>query len=87
MDDRAATDELREASLASALGRWTSSLTTVVVHTFEALGMPTTAKGHRCTVLRVKQHEYLGQDVMAFPPGSTGWQFPAAVCELENSAS
>ena len=30
--------------------------------------MPTAAKGHRCTVLPMKQHEYLGQDVMAFPP-------------------
>ena len=86
-DDRPATDELREASLASALGRWTSSLTTVVVHAFEALGMATAAKGHRCTVLPVKQHEYLGQDVMAFPSWSAGWQFPVAVCKLENSAS
>ena len=85
--DRVATDELRDASLQSELRRWTSSLTTVVVRTFEALDMPTTAKGHRCTVLPVKQHEYLGQDVMAFPPGSTGWAFPAAVCELENSKS
>ena len=56
-DDRAATDELRDASLASALGRWTISLTTVVVRTFEALGMPTAAKGHRCTVLPMRQHE------------------------------
>ena len=86
-DDRSATDELSDASLTSELGRWTSSLTTVVVRTFEALGMPTAAKSHRCTVLPVKQHEYLGQDVMAFPAGSAGWQFPAAVCELENSAS
>jgi hypothetical protein len=86
-DDRAASDELRDASLRSDLGRWTSSLTTVVVHTFEALGMPTTAKGHPCTVLPLKQQEYLGQDVMAFPQGSAGWQFPAAVCELENAAS
>ena len=85
--DRAATDELREASLASALGRWTSSLTTVVVRTFEALGLPTAGKGHRSTVLPMKQNEYLGQDVMAFPAGSAGWQFPAAVCELENSAT
>ena len=86
-DDRTATDALRDASLASELGRWTGSLTTVVVRTFEALGMPTAAKGHRCTVLPVKQHEYLGQDVMAFAAGSGGWHFPTAVCELENSAS
>jgi hypothetical protein len=86
-DDRTATDELREASLHSDLGRWTSSLTTVVVRTFKALGMPTTAKGHLCTVLPMKQQEYLGQDVMAFPAGSAGWHFPASVCELENAAS
>ena len=86
-DDRSATDELRDASLRSELGRWTTSLTTVVVRTFQALGMPTTAKGHVCTVLPMKQQEYLGQDVMAFPPESPGWQFPAAVCELENAAS
>ena len=85
--DRAATDELRDASLRSELGRWTSSLTTAVVRTFEALGMPTAAKGHPCTVLPVKLEEYLGQDIMAFPPGSDGWRFPAAVCELENSKS
>ncbi len=82
-----ATDALREALLTSELGRCTSSLTKVVVRTFEALGMPTAAKSHRCTLLPVKQHEYLGQDVMAFSAESPGWQFPAAVCELENSAS
>ena len=49
--------------------------------------MPTAAKGHACTVLPMKQQEYLGQDVMAFPPEAAGWQFPAAVCELENAAS
>jgi hypothetical protein len=86
-DDRSATDELRDASLRFELGRWTTSLTTVVVRTFQALGMPTTAKGHVCTVLPMKQQEYLGQDVMAFPAGSNGWHFPAAVCELENAVS
>jgi hypothetical protein len=86
-NNRVASDELRDASLRSDLARWTSVLTTAVVRTFEALGMPTTAKGHPCTVLPLKQQEYLGQDVMAFPQGSTGWQFPAAVCELENAGS
>jgi len=38
-------------------------------------------------VLPLRQQEYLGQDVMAFPPEETGWRFPTAVCELENSAS
>jgi hypothetical protein len=86
-DDRTASDELRDASLRADLGRWTGCLTTVAVRAFEELGMPTAAKGHRCTVLPLKQHEYLGQDLMAFPAECFGWQFPAAVCELENAAS
>src|SRR5687767_7686064 len=86
-DDRAATEELRDASLRAELSRWTNTLTSVVVRTFQALDMPTTAKGHVCTVLPMKQQEYLGQDVMAFPPNSVGWHFPAAVCELENALS
>jgi hypothetical protein len=86
-EDRSATDELRDASLRAELGRWTNTLTSVVVRTFQSLSMPTTAKGHVCTVLPMKQQEYLGQDVMAFPAGSSGWHFPAAVCELENAIS
>jgi hypothetical protein len=86
-DDRSATEELRDASLRSELGRWTNSLTSVVVRAFQALDMPTTAKGHICTVLPMKQQEYLGQDVMAFSPGSNGWHFPVAVCELENAGA
>lgn len=86
-EDRSIGDRLRDASLASNLGEWTSALTSVVVRTFDGLGMPTAAKGHACTVLPLKQQEYLGQDVMAFPPEDTGWRFPVAVCELENAAS
>lgn len=85
--DRSATEELRDASLRADLGRWTNTLTSVVVRTFQTLGMPTTAKGHVCTVLPMKLQEYLGQDVMAFPPGSSGWHFPTAVCELENAVA
>src|SRR5688572_16097414 len=86
-DDRSTAEELRDASQREELGRWTNTLTSVVVRTFQALGMPTTAKGHLCTVLPMKQQEYLGQDVMAFPTGSSGWHFPTAVCELENAVS
>lgn len=86
-DDRVVGDRLRDASLASNLGEWTSALTSVVVRAFDGLGMPTAAKGYACTVLPLKQQEYLGQDVMAFPPEETGWRFPVAVCELENAAS
>ena len=84
-DDRASADELREASLRSDLARWTAALTAVVARSIEALGLSPTAKGFRCTVLPVKRSEYLGQDVMAFEVAGTGWKFPVAVCELENS--
>lgn len=85
-DDRAASHELREASLRSDLGHWTAALTAVVARSIEALGLSPTAKGFRCTFLPVKRSEYLGQDVMAFETAGTGWKFPVAVCELENSA-
>lgn len=85
-DDRLAADELRDASVRFDLARWTSTLTGVVVRSFEALGWTAAGKGHRCTVLPVKRNEYLSQDVMAFSATGEGWRFPLAVCELENSA-
>jgi len=85
-DDRLAADELKEASMRSDLARWTATLTGVVVRSFEQLGWAAAGKGHRCTVLPVKRNEYLSQDVMAFPGSGSGWRFPVAVCELENSA-
>jgi len=85
-DDRPVAEDLRDASLRSDLARWTSTLTGVVVRSFEQLGLAAVGKGHRCSFLPVKRNEYLAQDVMAFPSAGTGWRFPAAVCELENSA-
>jgi hypothetical protein len=85
-DDRPAADELKEASMRADLARWTATLTGVVVRSFEQMGWAAAGKGHRCTVLPVKRSEYLSQDVMAFPGSGAGWRFPAAVCELENSA-
>ena len=38
-DDRTARDELRDVSLRSDRGRWTRSLTTVIVYTLEALDL------------------------------------------------
>jgi hypothetical protein len=84
-DDRPTADALRDASLNSDLARWTSTLTGVVVRSFEQLGWAAAGKGHRCSVLPVQRNEYLSQDVMAFPQTGTGWRFPAAVCELENA--
>ncbi len=85
-DDRLAADELRDASVRLDLTRWTTILTGVVVRSFDALGWAAAGKGHRCTVLPVKRNEYLSQDVMAFSSTESGWRFPVAVCELENSA-
>lgn len=85
-DDRPAADDLRKASLHSDLTRWTSTLTGLVVRSFEQLGLAAAGKGYRCSVLPVKRNEYLSQDVTAFPITGTGWRFPTAVCELENSA-
>lgn len=81
-----AADTLREAALREELARWTTALTALVVASLDSLGMPTAAKGHRCSALPVVREEYLGQDVMAFVAGSAGWRLPQIVCELENSA-
>lgn len=85
-DDRPIADELRDASVRADLAHWTSTLTGVVVRSFEQLGLTAAGKGHRCSVLPVKRNEYLSQDVTAFPITGTAWRFPSAVCELENSA-
>ena len=85
-DDRFAADDLKDASMRSDLARWTATLTGIVVRSFAELGWAAAGKGHRCTVLPVKRNEYLSQDVMAFPGSGSGWCFPVAVCELENSA-
>lgn len=85
-DDRLAAAELKDASVRADLACWTSTLTGVVVRSFEQLGWAAAGKGHRCTVLPVKRNEYLSQDVMAFPVSGLGWRLPVAVCELENSA-
>lgn len=85
-DDRIAAEELKDATVRADLARWTTTLTGVVVRSLERLGWVAAGKGHRCTVLPVKRNEYLSQDVMAFPVSGSGWRFPVAVCELENSA-
>lgn len=87
-DDRAAADQLRDASMRSDLGSWTAALTGSVVRSFERLGLAAAGKGNRCAVLPVSRGEYLALDVTAFPRGDTaGWRFPIIACELENSAA
>ncbi len=88
LQPRNISEPLKEASLGGNLGEWTRLLTDAVVATCADLGWPTAAKGHRLGLLPQAQQEYLGIDVMAFPPG-TGesgptWPFPLAVFELEN---
>lgn len=84
-NDRSLASELRVSSLDASLGRWTSALTTAVVKTFDALQMPAAGKAHSCSTLPIARQEYLALDVTAFYKEQPGWQFPAAVCELENA--
>lgn len=78
-------DPLREAALAGQLRRWTAHLTDAVVATCEGLGWTAVARGHLAEVLPVPRQEYLGVDVLAFPPGGCpGWRLPVAAFELEN---
>lgn len=85
-----AAERLKVASLQSDLKTWTSELTTAVVRSCEAIGWTAAAKGHSCRRLPKSGSEYLGLDVMAFPPAAevgTRWPWPLAVFELENSKS
>jgi hypothetical protein len=83
-------DILKVASLAEDLRTWTNELTTAVVRSCERAGWIAAAKGNRCQRLPKAGQEYLGIDVMAFPP-ETGlacrWPLPLAAFELENSRS
>jgi len=76
---------LKDASLNADLDTWTKLLTGIVVESCIALGWTTAAKGHRCKTLPVSRSEYLSLDVMAFDEERSGWKFPVAVFELENS--
>ena len=90
VQDHAAAEPLKEASLAADLMAWTAHLTTAVVRSCEMLGWPTAAKGHRLELLPVAGQEYLSIDVTAFPEqnegsGPTRWPMPLAAFELENA--
>lgn len=81
-------EPLRKAATTGNLGEWTRLLTDAVVASCKQLGWPAAAKRHRLDLLPQPQQEYLGIDVMAFPPaageGGPAWPFPLAVFELEN---
>ncbi len=78
-------EDLRTAALARDLAGWTANLTAVVLDTFDHLGLVAAAKGRLAGFLPVPRQEYLSLDVTAFPATGSGWRFPVAVCELENS--
>lgn len=86
---REIADPLRVAATTGNLAEWTHLLTAAVVASCRPLAWPTAAKGHRLKQLPQSRQEYLGMDVMAFPPqpevGSPIWPFPIAVFELENA--
>lgn len=84
--DRSTASELRKAAVAGELGNWTQALTGLVARSFRDLGLDVAAKGHKCASLPVGRGEYLALDVTALPNTGRTWRFPAAVCELENSA-
>ena len=88
LQPREVAEPLREAASTGSLGEWTRLLTAAVVASCAQLKWPAAAKGHRLALLPQPQQEYLGIDVMAFPPeaGESGpaWPFPLAVFELEN---
>lgn len=83
--DRTTAAELRQASVAGDLTRWTQALTGLVAQSLRGLRLEVAAKGHRCTVLPVEREEYLALDVTAFADAGSAWRFPVAVCEFENS--
>lgn len=76
--------QLKDASMNADLDTWTKLLTGIVVDSCHSLGWTPAAKGHKCKTLPVSRSEYLSLDVMAFPDGTKGWQFPIAIFELEN---
>jgi hypothetical protein len=77
-------EPLRQASLSGKLGEWTKALTAATVTTCDRIGWDAVAKGHTLAGLPIPRSEYLVLDVTAFSKGS-GWKFPMAVFELENS--
>jgi hypothetical protein len=81
---------LKAAALAEDLRTWTNELTTAVVRSCEAVGWMAAAKWNPCRRLPKGGQEYLGIDVMAFPPEADlawRWPLPLAAFELENARS
>ena len=88
---REVAEPLKKAALSVRLQDWTTLLTGVVVESCRSTGWTAAAKGHVFDELPQAGQEFLGLDVMAFEHGdgrgTSGWRFPVAVFELENSPS
>lgn len=83
-------ERLKVASLQADMKSWTNESTTAIVKSCEATGWAAAAKWNPCRRLPKAGQEFLGVDVMAFPPEAENcprWPWPLAVFELENSAS
>jgi hypothetical protein len=79
---------LQTASLGEDLRNWTNELTTAVVRSCERAGWSAAAKWNPCRRLPQHGQEFLGIDVLAFPPEGDPayrWPMPLAVFELENA--
>ncbi len=76
--------QLASAADGARLKPWTELLTAVVVEACHELGLTCAAEAVGDRPLPVPRDEYLGVDVLAFPPGK-GWRRPVAAFELENS--
>lgn len=77
---------LRDASLASDLRSWTSSLTQAVVLSCQRMQWQAAGLAHPLDLLPKSGQEYLSLDVMGFEPSSSSgrWPMPVAAFELEN---
>lgn len=84
MRDPTLAPQLQAAADGVHLGLWTELLTAMVVRACARLGWECAAKGTAGAPLPVGRAEYLGIDVLAFPPGQ-GWRPPVAAFELENA--
>ena len=84
--DRVTADELRQASIAGDLARWTQALTGLVGPVAAWPRAGSGGQGPPVHGAAGGAEEYLALDVTAFPDAGSAWRFPVAVCELENSA-
>src|SRR5262249_19077497 len=69
---RAAAAAQWGASLRSDLSYWSATLTGVVVHSWEQVGLAAPGHGYGRSIRPVRGNEYPSEDLMAFPTAGTG---------------